>query len=111
MKNIIKNILKEEITNTNEKRYLDEVVKRLISDIYVIDNERSTTFEESITGAWEMGIFDEEADEIVHKDENFNLLGWDYYVDEKNPYDEGYYFRINKPDEQYDFNEFQLEVM
>jgi hypothetical protein len=45
MKNIIKNILKEEITNTNEKRYLDEVVKRLISDIYVIDNERSTTFE------------------------------------------------------------------
>jgi hypothetical protein len=98
MKNIIKNILKEEITNTNEKRYLDEVVKRLISDIYVIDNERSTTFE-----AWEMGIFDEEADEIVHKDENFNLLGWDYYVDEKNPYDEGYYFRINKPDEQYDF--------
>ncbi|NIP30161.1 MAG: hypothetical protein GTO02_08430 [Candidatus Dadabacteria bacterium] len=110
MKRIIRHILKEEITNSNEKRYLDEVVKRLISDIYVIDNERSTTFE-SITGAWEMGLFDEEADEIVHKDENFNLLGWDYYVDEKNPYDEGYYFRINKPDEHYDFNEFQMVVM
>lgn len=110
MKKIIRHILKEEITNSNEKRYLDEVVKRLISDIYVIDNNRSTTFN-SLTDAWEMGLFHDETEEIIHKDENFNLLGWDYYLDEENLYDEGYYFRINKPDEHYEFSEFQMEVM
>lgn len=110
MKKIIRHILKEEITNSNEKRYLDEVVKRLISDIYVIDNERSTTFN-SLTDAWEMGLFHDETEEIIYKDENFNLLGWDYYLDVENVYGDGYYFRINEPDEHYEFSEFQMEVM
>ena len=109
---LIKHILKEETEITvNEKRYLDKVVSLLLNDIYVSDVDSVLVSFGSIGEAWDQNLFHDETEEIVHKDENFNLLGWDYYFDEEDDYDEGYYFRINKPDEHYDFDEFQMEVM
>jgi hypothetical protein len=60
---------------------------------------------------YDIYALDAEIDEVVNNDEVFNELGWSYEYDKDDPYDEGYYYRMDSPDEHYTWEEFSLEVI
>jgi hypothetical protein len=107
MINKIRKILKEEMSNSNEKRYLDEVLKRLISDLYVVDDPDVESFS-SVGEMNDIGIFHDEIDEIISGG-GYHELGWDYDMYEGG--ESGYFFRVDEPDEHYDYDEFKYEVI
>ena len=109
MKKLIKHILKEEVDN-KVKKYLDYIVNSLLKDVYLKENSGETRFG-SVGELTDMNLFSDEIYNLVNSSVEFRKLGWDFYVDEEDPYDMGYYFRTNKPDYDYDYDEFYYEVI
>ena len=112
MKRLIRKILKEEL-EVVDKKFCDKVVDRLLSNVYLKEVEGdniSYTFG-TVGELYEMHALDEEIDDVINNDEVFKELGWSYEYDEDNPYDEGYYYRMDSPDEHYTWEEFSLEVI
>ena len=112
MKRLIRKILKEELEVVH-KKFCDKVVDRLLSNVYLKEVEGdniSYTFG-TVGELYEMHALDEEIDDVINNDEVFKELGWSYEYDEDNPYDEGYYYRMDSPDEHYTWEEFSLEVI
>ena len=109
MKKLIKHILKEEVDN-KVKKYLDYIVNSLLKDVYLKENSGETRFG-SVGELTDMNLFGDEIYDLVNNPLEFRKLGWDFYVDEEDPYDMGYFFRTNKPDYDYDYDEFYYEVI
>jgi hypothetical protein len=109
MKKLIKHILKEEVDN-KVKKYLDYIVNSLLKDVYLKENSGETRFG-SVGELIDMNLFGDEIYDLVNNSSEFRKLGWDFYVDEEDPYDMGYFFRTNKPDYDYDYDEFYYEVI
>ena len=112
MKRLIRKILKEEL-EVVDKKFCDKVVDRLLSNVYlkeVEDDNRSYTFG-TVGELYEIYALEEELDDIRNNDEVFKELGWSYEYDEDDPYDEGYYYRMDSPDDHYSWDEFSLEVI
>ena len=110
MKRLIRKILKEEL-EVVDKKFCDKVVNRLLSDVYLENNKNRQMSFGSVGELMDMGILESEMDEVIHNDKVFQKLGWWYSVDEEDPYDEGEYYRIDKPNDFYSYDEFQLEVL
>lgn len=110
MKRLIRKILKEELELV-DKKFCDKVVDRLLSDVYLENNKNPQMSFGSVGELIDMGILESEMDEVIHNDKVFQKLGWWYSVDEEDPYDEGEYYRIDKPNDFYSYDEFQLEVL
>ena len=112
MKRLIRKILKEEL-EVVDKKFCDKVVDRLLSNVYlkeVEDDRRPYTFG-TVGELYDIYSLEAEIDEVVNNDEVFNELGWSYEYDKDDPYDEGYYYRMDSPDEHYSWEEFSLEVI
>ena len=112
MKRLIRKILKEEL-EVVDKKFCDKVVNRLLSNVYlkeVEDDRRPYTFG-TVGELYDIYALEEEIDEVVNNDEVFNELGWSCEYDKEDPYDEGYYYRMDSPDEHYTWEEFSLEVI
>lgn len=112
MKRLIKHILKEEIKSQKLKGYLDFIVKEYINSLYIDKSRHSNYMSFGTVGElWEMGEYNNELEDLIHDERHFRKFGWDYVVDRENQYDEGYYFRVETPEEHYDYQEFSLEVV
>lgn len=112
MKRLIRKILKEELEGV-DKKFCDKVVNRLLSDVYikeVEDDNRPYTFG-TFGELYDIYALEEELDDIRNNDELFKELGWSYEYDTEDPYDEGYYYRIDTPDDHYEYEEFSMEVV
>jgi hypothetical protein len=112
MKKLIRKILKEELEGV-DKKFCDKVVNRLLSDVYlkeVEDDNRPYTFG-TFGELYDIYALEEELDDIRNNDELFKELGWSYEYDTEDPYDEGYYYRIDTPDDHYEYEEFSMEVV
>jgi hypothetical protein len=109
MKKLIKHILKEEVDN-KVKKYLDYIVNSLLKDVYLKENSGETRFG-SAGELTDMNLFGDEIYDLVNNPLEFRKLGWDFLVDEEDPNDMGYFFRTNKPDYDYDYDEFYYEVI
>jgi len=112
MKRLIRKILKEEL-EVVDKKFCDKVVDRLLSNVYlkeVEDDRRPYTFG-TVGELYDIYALEEEIDEVVNNDEVFNELGWSYEYDKDDPYDEGYYYRMDSPDDHYTWDEFTSEVI
>lgn len=110
MKKIIKRILKEEVENPKQKMFLDRVVEELLSKIYVEKQSSGLTSFSHRGELYDLGLFNDELEEIIHDERIFKKMGWDYSVDENDPYDEGYYFKKNNPKATYSYEEFSQEI-
>ena len=110
MKDLIRKILKEEFTHPNHQKYLDGVVSSLLESIFILPSNNMTSFG-TVSEMEDTGVFDVDLDRIRHEDKYIKQLGWDYYYDPEDVYDEGYYFRINNPKQQYDSDEFYYEIV
>ena len=110
MKDLIRKILKEEFTHPNHQKYLDRVISILLESIFILPSNNMTSFG-SVSEMEDTGVFDVDLDRIRHEDKYIKQLGWDYYYDPEDVYDEGYYFRINNPKQQYDSDEFYYEIV
>lgn len=112
MKRLIRKILKEEL-QVVDKKFCDKVTDKLLSYVFikeVKDDERPYTFG-TLGELYEIYALDEEIDDVRNNDEVFKELGWGYEYDEEDPYDEGYYYKVENPDEHYDWDEFSMEVV
>ena len=112
MKRLIRKILKEELEGV-DKKFCDKVVNRLLSNVYLKDygpDDRTYTFG-SLGELYDIYALDEELDDIRSNNEIIKELGWSYEYDEKDPYDEGHYYRMDSPDEHYDYDEFSSEIV
>ena len=112
MKRLIRKILKEEL-QVVDKKFCDKVTDKLLSYVFikeVKDDERPYTFG-SLGELYDIYALDEEIDDVRNNDEVFKELGWGYEYDEEDPYDEGYYYKVENPDEHYDWDEFSMEVV
>ena len=112
MKKLIRKILKEEL-EVVDKKFCVKVVNRLLSDVYikeVEDDNRPYTFG-SLGELYDIYALDEELDDIRSNNEIINELGWGYEYDKDDPYDEGHYYRIDSPDEHYDYDDFSSEII
>ena len=109
MKKLIKYILREEFDN-KVKKYLDYIVNSMLKDLYVKKNEGETRFG-SVSELIDLNLFPDELYNVTNNSVEFRKLGWDFHVDEEDPYDEGYFFRVDKPDYDYDYDEFYYEVI
>lgn len=112
MKKLIRKILKEEL-QVVDKKFCDKVTDKLLSYVFikeVKDDERPYTFG-SLGELYDIYALDEEIDDVRNNDEVFKELGWGYEYDEEDPYDEGYYYKVENPDEHYDWDEFSMEVV
>ena len=112
MKRLIRKILKEELKLV-DKKFCDKVTDKLLSYVFikeVKDDERPYTFG-SLGELYDIYALDEEIDDVRNNDEVFKELGWGYEYDEEDPYDEGYYYKVENPDEHYDWDEFSMEVV
>ena len=112
MKRLIRKILKEEL-EVIDKKLCDKVTDKLLSYVFikeVKDDERPYTFG-SLGELYDIYALDEEIDDVRNYDEVFKELGWGYEYDEEDPYDEGYYYRMDSPDEHYDWDAFSIEVV
>jgi len=112
MKRLIRKILKEEL-QVVDKKFCDKVTDKLLSYVFikeVKDDERPYTFG-SLGELYDIYTLDEEIDDVRNNDEVFKELGWGYEYDEEDPYDEGYYYKVENPDEHYDWDEFSMEVV
>lgn len=112
MKRLIRKILKEELQLV-DKKFCDKVTDKLLSYVFikeVKDDERPYTFG-TLGELYEIYALDEEIDDVRNNDEVFKELGWGYEYDEEDPYDEGYYYKVENPDEHYDWDEFSMEVV
>jgi hypothetical protein len=110
MKDLIRKILKEEFTHPNHQKYLDRVISSLLESIFILPSNNMTSFG-TVSEMEDTGVFGGELDRIRHEDKYIKQLGWDYYYDPEDVYDEGYYFRINNPKQQYDSDEFYYEIV
>ena len=110
MKDLIRKILKEEFTHPNHQKYLDRVISSLLESIFILPSNNMTSFG-TVSEMEDTGVFDVDLDRIRHEDKYIKQLGWDYYYDPEDVYDEGYYFRINNPKQQYDSDEFYYEIV
>lgn len=106
MKYIIKNIIKEDYINKQKIReYIDFVVNDMLdsitlTDYHPFDDGRFSTISEFVSMYGE-----EELDRISSNPEFYNEYGWDEVE-----YEDGYYyFRMDNPEDEYDFDEFNLE--
>ena len=106
MKYIIKNIIKEDYVNKKKNReYIDFVVNDVLdsitlTDYHPFDDGRFSTISEFVSMYGE-----EELDRVSSNPEFYNKYGWDEVE-----YEYGYYyFRMDNPEEEYDFDEFNLE--
>lgn len=109
MKKLIKKILKEEFTHPQHQKFFDEVVSTLLKTLYVSPSNKLTSF--GSAGEMEdLGLFGDDLERIRHKEKYTKQLGWDYYAPEDID-DEGYYFRINNPKNQYSPDEFYYEIV
>jgi hypothetical protein len=111
MKRLIRKILKEEL-EVVDKKFCDKVVDRLLSNVYLkeVEGDRRPYTFGTVGELYDIYALDAEIDEVVNNDEVFNELGWSYEYDKDDPYDEGYYYRMDSPDEHYTWEEFSLEV-
>jgi hypothetical protein len=106
MKYIIKNILKENYVNkSNDQKYLNFVLDEMLDGVeiekYYPSNPTFSNFMEFL----DLYAYDE-YDKIVSNREYFNKLGW-----EEVEYGDGwYYFRVDNPEEEYDSNDFYIEL-
>ena len=112
MKRLIRKILKEEL----EEKHINlcnKVVDSLLSYVYLkdVENDRRPYTFGTISELYDIYALEEELDEVRNNDEVFKELGWSYEYDKDDPYDEGYYYRMDSPDEHYDWDEFSMEVM
>ena len=112
MKRLIRKILKEEL-EVVDKKFCDKVVDRLLSNVYLkeVEGDRRPYTFGTVGELYDIYALDAEIDEVVNNDEVFNELGWSYEYDKDDPYDEGYYYRMDSPDEHYTWEEFSLEVI
>jgi hypothetical protein len=110
MKRLIKKILKEEFSHPNQQKFLDGVVNSLLETIYISPSNNMTSFG-SVSEMEDIGVFDIDLERIRHEDKYIKQLGWDYHYDPEDVYDEGYYFRINNPKQQYNSDEFYYEIV
>ena len=112
MKRLIRKILKEEL-EVVDKKFCDKVVDRLLSNVYLkeVEGDRRPYTFGTVGELYEMRALDEEIDDVINNDEVFKELGWSYEYDEDDPYDEGYYYRMDSPDDHYSWDEFSLEVI
>ena len=90
MKKLIKHILKEEFEN-KVKKYLDYITNSLLKDVYLKETSGETRFG-SAGELIDMNLFGDEIYDLVNNSSEFRKLGWDFYVDEEDPYDMGYFF-------------------
>jgi hypothetical protein len=112
MKRLIRKILKEEL-EVVDKKLCDKVTDKLLSYVFikeVKDDSRPYTFG-TVGELYEIYALDAEIDDIRHNGEVFKELGWSYEYDEDEPYDEGYYYKMDNPDDHYDWDEFSMEVV
>ena len=112
MKRLIRKILKEEL-EVVDKKFCDKVVDRLLSNVYLkeVEGDRRPYTFGTVGELYDIYALDDEIDEVVNNDEVFNELGWSYEYDKDDPYDEGYYYRMDSPDDHYTWEEFSLEVI
>jgi len=112
MKRLIRKILKEEL-EVVDKKFCDKVVNRLLSNVYLkeVEGDRRPYTFGTVGELYDIYALDEELDDIRSNDEVFKELGWSYEYDEDDPYDEGYYYRMDSPDDHYSWDEFSLEVI
>lgn len=110
MKRLIKKILKEEFSHPQQQKFLDGVVNSLLSSIYISPSSNLISFG-SVGEMEDLGIFNKDIDRIIHEDKYIKQLGWDYYYDPEDPLDEGYFFRINNPKQEYSSDEFYYEII
>ena len=112
MKRLIKHIIKEEIKSQKLKGYLDFIVKEYINSLYIVKSDPNEFLSFGTVGElMDIGEYNNEIDDVIHDDKVFNKLGWEYVVDREDPYDEGYYFRVETPEYQYEYDEFSIEVV
>jgi len=106
MKYIIKNILKEDYVNKKKNQeYLDFIVNEMLNGVTIkLDFPPNPTF--STLSEFSDLYAEEELDRIVSDPDLFNKLGWE----ESDEYDDIYYFRTNNPKDEYDHNEFYMEM-
>ena len=111
MKKLIRKILKEELEEKH-MNLCNKIVNILLSNVYLkeVGDDRPYTFG-TISELYDISALEEEMDDIRNNDKVFKELGWSYEYDENDPYDKGYYYRMDSPDEHYDWEEFSLEVM
>lgn len=110
MKDLIRKILKEEFTHPQHQKFLDGVVSTLLESIFILPSNNMTSFG-TVSEMEDTGVFDVDLDRIRHEDKYIKQLGWDYYYDPEDEDDEGYYYRINNPKQQYDSDEFYYEIV
>jgi hypothetical protein len=110
LKDLIRKILKEEFTHPNHQKFLDWVVSSLLESIFILPSNNMTSFG-TVSEMEDTGVFDVDLDRIRHEDKYIKQLGWDYYYDPEDEDDEGYYYRINNPKQQYDSDEFYYEIV
>lgn len=110
MKRLIRKILKEEFSHPQQQKFLDGVVNSLLGTIYISSSNNMTSFG-SVSEMENYNVFGAELEQIRHEDKYIKQLGWDYYYDPEDPYDEGYYFRTDNPKHQYSSDEFYYEIV
>jgi hypothetical protein len=110
MKRLIKHILKEEVKNQNVKKFLDYIVNNFLDSLELKDDLNERSFE-SISEMLDLGILNNEYDQLISDPELFGIYGWVHIYDEEEG--EDYYYHRddgNDPENYISSDEWHLEV-
>lgn len=108
MKRLIKHILKEE---TNKQKFLDYIVNNFLNSLEVREDIINDRTFQSITEMLDLGILNNEYDQLISDPELFGVYGWIHVYDEEEG--EDYYYHKdneNDPENYISSDEWHLEV-